>query len=574
MSLAFDLALVAALLATLASGRAPAPAAFLAFILAVVATGRSDFEHVLKLAAHPALVAVISLVVFSSVLSRIAWLRRMLFARNPQGLRRTLARFLGAVGLVSSVVPNTAVVGAFIGPASNRQDTSAHDLLMPLSYMALAGGLLTPFGTSASLLVVEAARGSGVNLDVGHFASAGIFVVAAVFTALFLFAPRILKRPQEPASDDTEDYHVEAKVDPGSPLVGRSIAQNRIRDLQGFYLAEIVRGKRVIAPVSPDEVIEAGDVLIFVGDGRQIDEIMNFQGLTIETLPGPGRDANLYRAVVSADSILAGRTLKTAGFRARFNASVLAIRRGQERLSGKLGSITLRSGDLLLLAGGPDFAKRDNVKPNLHVLEAGAPTSRDLTGREAIFATGAFLVFVVLALSQAASFALLAFLLAVSSVVFGWLSPNHVARNFPFTLGIALWGALTLSDHLVSSGVADLIAGFIGAAANGATPIVALALIFGLAWLLTELTSNAAAALAALPIGLATAAQVGAPPEAFALAVAYGASASFLMPFGYQTHLLVMSPGDYTFGDFLRLGGVVLVFYAAAALSAISLLHL
>ena len=164
--------------------------------------------------------------------------------------------------------------------------------------------------------------------------------------------------------------------------------------------------------------------------------------------------------------------------------------------------------------------------------------------------------------------------LATVTVGLNWASPREVRRTFPFDLIIALWGAVLLSLLLERSGAAQLAGSFIGDVTTGLPPIFALAAIFLFAWGMTELFSNASAALTALPIGLATADLLGLPPEAFALACAFGASASFLMPFGYQTHLMVLTPGQYRLSDFLLLGGTVFIAYAVASLSALTLIYL
>ena len=246
-----DAALVLGLGALLVSGRLSTARCFALFIMAVLVTGRLDFDVAIQRLTTPAIIAVTSLVVIAGALSRLPGLPRLFFGRRHQGLRPTLTRFLGLTALASSVTPNTAVVAALLGPAARRPNIDPHSLLLPLSYMALAGGMLTPFGTSASLRVSGEAARHGVHLSVLDFALPGAAVVAGVFVVLVLAAPIVLRPRKDDGESQADVFHVEARLDPGSPLIGKAIQANRLRHLHSFYLAEVVRGNRVITPVHP-----------------------------------------------------------------------------------------------------------------------------------------------------------------------------------------------------------------------------------------------------------------------------------------------------------------------------------
>jgi di/tricarboxylate transporter len=564
-----DAVLIVGLFAAIGSGRVAIAPAFLVFIIAVVLLDRLSFSKVLPLLADPGTAGVLSLVIFSSVIGRLLWLRRMMFGGRARGKTLTLMRFLGVAGIVSSVTPNTAVVGTFIGPATRQSRTSPHLLLLPLSYVALAGGMVTQFGTSASVMTVSEASKAGVQVGVMEFAPVGFAALLAVFIVLVIAAPLMLRSSAGETSEETERFHVQAEVAGDGPLVGKSVAEGGLRSLDGFYLAEIVRSGRLIAPVSPTDIIEAGDTLIFVGDIRRIEALSAIRGLKIAEKSGDLQHGRLYQAVISAESVLNGRSLKDIGFRARFDASVLAVRRGDERLSGQLGDMRLRSGDLLLLAAGPDFASRDNIRPNFHLVEADDLGGWRLSARDATLVTLAFLTFVGAVLFDLVSFGLAAFLLVVVAVSAKWISARDIRRSFPFDLTIALWGSLVLAALIQKSGMDALVANWLVSLVGHTSPFVILCLVFFATWVLTELLSNVSAALTALPVALELSQALGMPPEPWVLVCAFGASASFLIPFGYQTHLMVMSPGRYSLGDFLRLGPIVLVAYTAASLGMI-----
>lgn len=566
--------MILGLVAVLASGRVPIATAFLAFVLLVPLTGLMPFRAVLAMLADPTLVAVVCLVLFSSVVTRLGWLAGLLFDRRRHGLRATLARFLGISGLVSAVMPNTAVVGAFMGPGSRHPTISPHQLLLPLSYVALAGGVITQFGTSANLIVVGQARKFGIDIGFTDFVLPGLAAFACVLVALVVVAPRVLREGRAEADAAAEPYHIEARLLPGASLAGISVIDSAILTLDHFSLAEIIRDGEVIGPVPPHEMLREGDVLIFVGDVRHLDELAALSGLDIVTAPLQRGQTSIFHAVIAASSPLVGATLERVAFRSLYGGSVFAIRRGGVQLSGKLGQIELKAGDLLVIAAGAEFESRADIRANLHIVETDAPSRPTLSPRDAALVSAVFAVFVVVALFDLLDFALATVLLVAVALARHWLSMRELRRIFPFDLVIALWGSLVLGALVARSPVDEWLARLLVDHASGNSAFVAMALIFVFTWLLTELLSNVSAAVAALPIAVEVARSLGLDPAVMALAVAYGASASFLVPFGYQTHLMVFAAGRYRFRDFLILGTVVLVAYSVATLGVLALTRL
>nr|MCU0944631.1 SLC13 family permease [Rubritepida sp.] len=525
-----DFVLMAALLVALISGRVPMTLAFLGFILAVLLLGRLPPRQVFALLAEPASIAVLCLVVFSSVLGRLTWLRNMLFSRRPQPEGAIRRRFLAVAGLVSSVMPNTAVVGALMGPAARNPRIPARQLLLPLSYMALAGGMVTHFGTSANLITVGQAARQGVEIGFLDFVLPGALTALAVYGVLLLASPWLMRAPGGfEAPPVPELFHVEGRVPEGSPLVGRSLAENHLRNLGHFYVAELIRDEASLAPVRPDERIQAGDVLIFVGDVGFVDELMSIPGLDVVEEVRQRSGLEVHHAVLAQDSPLVGATLKTADFRATFSASVFAIRRGDERLSGKLGEVELKAGDLLAIAGGSDFFAHPEARANFHLIaREGTPTTA-LSRRDGLIVTGMFAAFVAAAITEAVDFTVLTLLLVGGALLFGMIRGRDFRAIFPFELAVALWGSLVLATLVVRTGLDGLAAQTVITEFGLAGHLGALVAIFLIAWLLTELLSNVAAAVTTLPIALQFAQLTGLAPEAAALAAAFGASASFLI---------------------------------------------
>jgi di/tricarboxylate transporter len=600
--LVIDLVLIVALIAGLVSGRVPMPMLLLGFIVAVVVLGRMPFSDVLEMLADPAVFIVVCFILFARVLSQLHWLRAFVFGKPQPTERRTLLRFLAAVGAVSAVMPNTAVVGTFMGPATRHPSLPGHKLLLPLSFMALAGGMVTQFGTSANLVVVAQAGRSGVEVGLVDFLFPGLAVYAAVLAILVLATPLVLKDPAAlrasgPAGSpalragqrdgdaggeaappqqggEADLFHIEARVKRGSPLIGRSILENGLRSLEHFYVAELVRGTTIISPVTPGEVIQERDILILTGDVRQIAELQTLPGLQTAVQRGAARKQTLYHAIVGRDSNLVGTTLSEVGFRARYDASVVAIQRGTQQLSGKLGDIRLRRADLLVIAAGSEFFQRSDVRPHLLPLDVEDPGQNPLPLRESVFAGVMFLALVLASALGVMKLEFAVFLMLLGAMAAGWLSVREVRRFFPFDMVVLLWGSLVLGALVDRSGIDEHVATFLSHASFGGQALPAMIVLFFVTWILTELLSNSGAALVALPIALELARQLGVPPEAFVLVVAFGASASFIIPFGYQTHLMVMTAGGYDLSHFVKLGLLVLAGYAVACLTVIGVIWL
>jgi di/tricarboxylate transporter len=262
---------------------------------------------------------------------------------------------------------------------------------------------------------------------------------------------------------------------------------------------------------------------------------------------------------------LANRTLQEVDFRTMFNAGVVGIRRGGKRLKGQLGRIPLKVGDSLLLAVGNDFRQHRNLDRNFHLLSGSLQRPR-LDRRQSTLALGGFASAILCAAFGWLSLfeALLCLLGAL--LASGLLNAHELRRRFPFELLLVIGSALTIAQGMQTSGAAQLVAHTLQTLFNGHGVYAAFIGIFIMTVLLTETVTNNAAAALAFPIALSTAHTFGADPMPFILAVAYGASACFLIPFGYQTHLMVYSPGRYRLQDFIHTGLPVSLIYSAAVL--------
>lgn len=530
----------------------------------VYVAGLVSTEELLGKASNTGLVTLVLLLLVSVGLEKLSWLERLSAGLVNAWYRRSLLRLCVITALFSAFVNNTAVVATLANSVRTSRYHLPSKLLMPLSFAAILGGTMTLIGTSTNLIVssfLEDATGSGLAffafLPVGGVAALVGLMVIILFSWLL---------PENPAEEvNINEYLVEAEVSPDSSLVGRSIANNGLRDLEALFLVEIVRDEHLVSPVAPQEIIEAGDKLIFSGDISQVSLLQRFSGLTLFATEEGLLRGNLTEVIILPGATVEGRTIKESGFRSLFDAAVVGMRRGGKRLSGKLGGITLQAGDSLMLAVGADFPSRRNVDKNFLVVDQSGVRSRNSAAHDLVLSVGLLLVVLLGALGIVPLIKGTAILL-VAMLALGIVRSSELARRFPFGLWLIIASALTLSQALSNTGLVTELAALLHTQLDGHGPYVALAGVYLGTLLLTELMTNNAAAALVFPIAYGLAQTYGVDPIPFAMAVAFGASASFLTPYGYTTNLMVQNLGGYTLGHYFRYGLPMSIAYSATVL--------
>ncbi len=525
-------------------------------------------ETSLQQLTNTGLVTVVVLLLLSVVLDKAQLLEALAdrLVRGPY--RLALIKLYLATTAYSAFLNNTAVVASLLGPLRQSRRHPPSRLLLPMCFAASLGGILTLVGTSTNLLVSSLLVGRKMPaLHMFDLLPVGLLIVVACGVTMIALYPSILK--EQPAAEDTaSDYFLEATVSPGSRLVGRTVQANGLRNLAHLFLTEIVRDGRVIAPVEPDEAVRVGDLLVFTGDVTRLDLLAQFDGLKTHGDHYRLPTDNLVEVVIAAHSTLARRTIKEADFRSQFDAAVIAVRRGSERLAGAIANVPLEVGDTLVLVVGQDFDKRNNLARNF-VVVSRREVQKFVDQRKGLLALAGFLV--VIGLSVFGVFDFLKGLLVLLAVFLatGLAKPSDMRRNMPYGLIIVLASALVISQVMINTGTAELLAGGLLTGAENFGPYWALGIVLFVTWILTELMSNNAAAALAFPVAVGVAQKLGLDPMPFVMAVLYGASCSFITPYGYQTNLMVMSPGRYTLGDYVRAGGPIAVVFLIVALLAI-----
>ena len=547
----------------------PAVWIFATAMLGAYFLGLVDTAEVLAKATNSGLVTLILLLLVSVGLEKLSWLTRLSGKLITANYGASLLRMGFFAALFSAFVNNTAVVATLAHTVRSNRLHHASKLLLPLSYAAILGGTVTLIGTSTNLIVssfLEDATGQG--LAFGDFLLVGS-AVTVVGLVVILLSSRLLPEGSSQHIDINE-YLIEVEVSPDSSLVGKSILQNGLRELEDIFLVEIVRGNYLISPVAPQEYIEAGDKLIFSGDIKKVNALEAYDGLQLFAVEEGLLRTNMTEVIVMPGATIEGKTVKESGFRSLFDAAVVGMRRGGKRLSGKLGNITIQAGDNMMLAVGPDFNERKNLDKNFLVINDSVGEIKT-TPFQDFFITG--ILMLVIGLASVGLIPLIkgVIFLLVCMLALGVVRSSELRRRFPFQLAVIIASALTLSQALTNSGLMSILAEGLHANLAGLGPYAALVGIYLGTLLLTELMTNNAAAALSFPIAFGLAESYGISHMPLIMAVAYGASASFLTPYGYNTNLMVQNLGGYELRDYFRFGLPLSLCYSATVLVMIPL---
>jgi di/tricarboxylate transporter len=381
------------------------------------------------------------------------------------------------------------------------------------------------------------------------------------------------RTPQEELEEGFREFVVEMLVVTGGPLDGLSVEEGGLRHLKGVYLAALERPNGDVRVAESGTRLAGGDRLRFVGKADEVLDLLSMPGLASAHADQiDGFDlvrSDFFEAVIGPSSSLVGTTLKEARFRTAFLGAVVAIHRAGHRIDAKLGEVPLRTADTLVILADSGFLERHRDRSDfLLVSPLGAPTVTDTRHRLTVMIVG----FAVLFLAGSGLLPILdtALLAAITLVALGVLTFGQARDAVDLNVVVMVAASFGLAAAMEVSGLAAEIAALV---VDGLGPLGSIGVLTGViltTTLLTELVSNAAAASVVFPIAFVTAQSLGMDPHALAIAVAVGASSSFLTPIGYQTNMMVYGPGGYRYFDYIRLGAPLTV---AMLVVSVTLIH-
>ncbi len=563
------------LLIVIVSGRMKPATAFSSLAVIYLTCNLVTLPTFLNSFTNPALATLVLLLILSLVFERANLLEKLASKLLRGGEKFALIKLLITTSTLSAFLNNTAVVSTLLSHVAKQTSISPSRLLIPLSYASILGGITTLIGTSTNLVVNSFMINAGLpELTLFQFSQVGIPIAIISLIALY-FAARLLPKSNETEQQENQNqYFLTAKVEPNSPLINKTIEANKLRNLEGLYLVEIERNNTLISPVAPNERIQQNDLLMFSGEISKASALQNFEGLTIgDQKVTQVFNNNLVEVIISNQSELAGKTLQSVDFRTMFNAAVIGIRRGDKKLKGQLGRIPLKVGDSLLITAGANFKNHRNLDRNFHILTKDhyQPQINTLVSSMAVLG---FIGVLILSLMQILP--LFTGLLLLLGILIGSkvLSLSEVRRRFPFEHIVIIGSALIIAQGLQQSGAAHHITHLMRYLLEGRDVYFTLIILYLMTWGLTEIITNNAAAALSFPIALSIAQSLQLDPFPFIMTVAFAASACFLIPFGYQTHLMVYSAGRYTIKHFLKVGSIISLVYFLCTINLVYFVYI
>ncbi len=566
---------------------------FLIAVFLLVVGGIIPTTVFLTSLSNTAVLSIFLLIIITSGINEHFQLNRSLdkmFGRtkSPKLFMFQFGSFVTGLSAVMNNTPVVAMLMPYISDWSKKHSISPSKFFMPLSFFAISGGMITLIGTSTNMVLQGLIQENTTeHLQWMDFLVPGLAVSLLTIIYMVSLGYKLLPNYQNTLAhfqENKREYLIETLVSEGASLVGKNIEQAGLRNLKDVYLVEIMRQGRLITPVKPNELIYEGDLLFFAGDTSTVIQLLNdTKGLEISKKDklDLGDHPEMMEAVIPYNSLLSGKNVKQFGFRERYDAAIIGIHRGGAKISGKIGDIPLETGDLLLVAAGPDFRKLIDQDTNLYIVSAFEKTSKVSGINKRLFLLGLALC-IVLAALPASFFGIdrsggllklyeALFLILGLQFAFGMMDSEGVKKNVSLDLLIILASAITVGTALVSSGASQLVAdGFISSFIGLGSITMAIAL-FILTVLLTSFVTNVAAVSIIFPIALSISQTLGVSGLPFFMVAAFGASACYITPMGYQTNLMVMGPGGYKFNDFVRVGLPLTLLYAIVVIGYLAI---
>lgn len=574
-----DVVALAALMACVIAGLVPTGDAFAGF-------------------GHPAVITVACVLILSQALQStgaVDWLARSILPRNAGRLTSMLA--LMGLGMALSGFMNNIGALALLMPIAiqlaGRLDLAPGQVLMPLAFATILGGMTTVIGTPPNLIVsgfrAEAGLGQFAMFD---FAPVGVAVAVAgvIFVAIVGWRLVPARKSAAGAGFDTGSYFTELRVPEKSNAIGLTLLafESEIADSDAQIVGLVRNEVRISAPHGGRR-IRAGDILVLHADVDALAEALSvFDNIKLgdhvvalpdvddpadptapaqtsvvsedEVIDDDDDDQNRERAddvvlrelAVLPGSTIVGRSAENLQLRTRYGLNLLAVSREGHPPRTRLRTLKLRSGDLLLVQGASDAVSA--FINDTGCVPLGERELRIPDKRKAIIAGAIMLAtigIVTLGLLPAAP----AFALGVlASMVLRTVPLRQVYTSVDWPVIVLLAALLPVAGAMQSTGAADQLARFLVDAIAQGNPTVALAVVLVTTMFLSDVMNNAATAAVLCPIALGISATLGVNPDSFLMAVAIGASCAFLTPIGHQNNTLILGPGGFRFGDYWKLG--------------------
>ncbi len=479
----------------------------------------------------------------------------------PKKYHWAIARLMLPVAALSSFLNNTAVVALFTGVVrvwAKKLGIAPSKLLIPLSYASGMGGICTLIGTPPNLLISGFyTKETGIALSIFTPTLVGLFcLVVGVLSVIALSRLLPERVSPEDALQGTSTYTVELMVPSMSSLVGKTIREAGLHQVDGGHLIEIIRlDKEVITAVDDEEFIFGGDRLIFSGNVEKILEMRDSYQLVnathhIFSLDEVDMSRKLRMVTVGFNSSFIGVRMCDTSFEEDNNLVLVAIAREGEVVGGSPREVELKAGDTLLVECPQRFKVDSRSKYNLLEMESASLYKPDM---RTLYSSLIMIVMVVVSSLGYMTLLQAAFMAAFAMIICRFCTIDQARDSIDWRLLMIFAGSISLGTAIQETGIAEWISQGILVLCDG-NPIIALAGICLVGTFITEFTSNTATAAIFFPIAYQTAVSMNVNPLTFCVGLMVAVSSSFATPIGSPTHMIVYGPGGYRFADFARIG--------------------
>ncbi len=527
--------------------------------------------------SQPVVIILFSLFIITRGLDKSGitrWIAQRLIRLGGKDESLLIALFAGTTALLSLFMNNLAA-GALILPSAmevaRRTGVKPSKLLIPVAYGSLLGGAATYF-TTANIIVsglLPIAKPPQAALNILDFTPTGGLIALAGILFLGILGKRLLpdREPSEEQAlarltgSELEDLYRlgerlwEARVLPGSIFAYKALVESGIGRNWGVSVAGIQTEKEEIELPYPQRLILPGDVLLLVGREEKVAALQD-SGLEIQPA-GSGKHLSpigvtFVEVLLAPHSRAEGRTLRDINFRKRFGLTVVALLRLDRSFRTDVGDLTLTPGDTLLVIGAGEQIKKIKRSPDFIVIEPN-PSDQPLHKRAVIQSVA--ITFLAIGASIAGAPIYLCMLSgAILVVLLGILTMEEAYQSVEWQAIFLIAGMYAVSLAMVQTGLAAFLGSSMIAAVKSFGPLGLAAGAFLLTSLLTQFMGGQVTALVTGPVTIAAAISMGVNPQAVAVATAIGCSASFLTPIAHPVNILMISPANYKFGDFFRVG--------------------